>query len=47
MDLVKTAAAPQSGDRLRQALAEPVQTRLWEEAQAMTLDQATEYALNN
>jgi hypothetical protein len=31
----------------RQALTEPVQTRLWEEGQAMTLEQATEYALSN
>lgn len=31
----------------RQALAEPVQARLWEEGQAMTLEQATEYALGN
>lgn len=31
----------------RQALAESVQTRVWEEGQTMTLEQATEYALNN
>jgi hypothetical protein len=31
----------------RQALAESVQTRLWEEGQTMTLEQAIEYALNN
>jgi tetratricopeptide (TPR) repeat protein len=31
----------------RQALAESVQVRLWEEGQAMTLEQATEYALGN
>ncbi len=31
----------------RQELAESVQQRLWEEGQTMTLEQATEYALNN
>jgi hypothetical protein len=31
----------------RQALAESAQTRVWEEGQTMTLEQATEYALNN
>jgi non-specific serine/threonine protein kinase len=31
----------------RQSLAESVQTRVWEEGQTMTLEQATEYALNN
>jgi hypothetical protein len=31
----------------RQALSEPVQAKLWEEGQAMTLKQATEYALSN
>lgn len=31
----------------RQALPEPVQTKAWEEGQRMSLEQATEYALNN